>query len=97
MTKNELLRKMQELLDSKGMTKIDNGGGKINANNSKCDIEGAIKCLEAMDDEMRGYLAIFKEIYPNTYNVIVNNGNWLTHSFNRYYVYNTARMSRKAV
>lgn len=93
MTKRELLKKLQELLDSKGMPKIELMlGGRIDENCNKSTIEDAIRCLEATDEEMNEYLTVFKLKYPNSYNTIVNNGNWLTHSHNRYYVWKSARM-----
>lgn len=92
MTKRELLQQMSELLEAKGMTRIDGGNGTINANDNKAAIQNAINCLSATDEEMRDYLIVFKLKYPNSYNTIINNGNWLTHFFNRLYVYNTARM-----
>lgn len=93
MTKRELLKKLQELLDSKGMPKIELMlGGRIGENCKKSTIEDAIKCLEATDEEMNDYLTVFKLKYPNSYNTIVKNGNWLTHSHNRYYVWTNARM-----
>lgn len=92
MTKRELLKKLQELLDRKGMPKIELMlGGRIGENCKKSAIEDAIKCLEATDEEMNDYLTVFKLKYPNSYNTIVNNGNWLTHSYNRYYVYCSAK------
>lgn len=93
MTKRELLSKLQELLDGKGMSKIELMlGGRIGENCKKSTIEDAIKCLEATDEEMNDYLTVFKLKYPNSYNTIVNNGNWLVHSYNRYYVWASARM-----
>lgn len=93
MTKRDLLKKMESLLEEKGMSKIDDLNGKINENCNKSVIESAIKCLEATDEEMNDYLTVIKLKYPNIYKTIVNNGNWLTHSYNRYYVYFTARMA----
>lgn len=91
MTKRELLNKLQELLNQKGMRKIETFSGKINENCKKSTIEDAIECLEATDEEMNDYLTVFKLKYPNSYNTIINNGDWLTHSHNRYYVYSSAK------
>lgn len=93
MTKKDLINRLEELLTQKGMRKIElPGGGKIDWNCKKSTIENAISCLEATDEEMNDYLTVFKLKYPNSYNVVVNNGDWLTHSHNRYYVYNSAKM-----
>lgn len=91
MKKRDLLKRLQELLTEKGMCKIETFSGKINENCNKSTIEDAIKCLEVTDEEMKYYLTVFKLKYPNSYNTIVNNGNWLVHPHNRYYVYCTAR------
>lgn len=96
MTKRELLNKLDELLKSKGMYKIETLSGCINGNCNKATIESAIKCLEATDEEMNDYLTVVKLAYPNTYKRILEAGNYLTHSYNRYYVYHTARMILKA-
>lgn len=92
MTKKELLDKLAENLEKKGMYKIEQSlGGSIGWNTNKATIEDAIKCLEASDEEMQDYLTVFKLKYPNSYKKIIENGDWLTHSHNRYYVYTTAR------
>lgn len=92
MTKKELMKKLDALLLEKEMPKIELMlGGKVDWNCNKATIEDAIKCLEATDEEMNDYLTVFKLKYPNSYNTIVNNGNWLVHPDNRYYVYCTAR------
>ena len=90
-TKAELIARLTELLESKGMSKIDNGNGAVNYNSTKASIQSAINCLTATDAEMNDYLTVFKLKYPNSYEVIIKNGNWLTHYFNRYYVYSTAK------
>lgn len=93
MTKKELMNRLQELLESKGMTKIELMlGGKVDLNCKKSTIEDAIRCLEATDEEMNDYLTVFKLKHRNTYDQIMKTGNWLTHSHNRYYVYKTANM-----
>lgn len=93
MTKKDLMKRLEELLAEKKMPKIELMlGGKVDWNCKKSTIEDAIKCLEATDEEMNDYLTVVKLKYPNTYKTIVNNGNWMLHSHNRYYVYCTARM-----
>lgn len=92
MKKADLIKRLEELLEEKGMSKIDGGNGKIGWNDTKATIQNAIDCLTATDEEMSDYLTVFKMKYPNCYKAIMENGNWLTHYFNRYYVYSTARM-----
>lgn len=92
MTKKDLIKKLEELLEEKKMPKIETFSGKIDWNCKKSTIEDAIKCLETSDEKMNDYLTVFKLKYPNSYNSIINNGNWLTHSHNRYYVYCSAKM-----
>lgn len=91
MTKRELLQELQKLLIKKDMTRIDGGNGTIGVNDNKATIQNAIDCLKASDEQMNGYLIVFKLKYPNSYNIIINNGDWLTHYHNRLYVYNTAK------
>ena len=89
MTKNELLNEYRTLCNKKGLFSELDG---INGNSRKDDIENAIDCLKCSDEKLDEYLTIIKLKFPNTYNTIVNNGNYKTHRFNRLYVYNTARM-----
>lgn len=91
MTKSDLMKKLNELLEEKGMNKIETFSGSIGWNSNKATIAGAIKCLEATDEEMNDYLTVFKLKYRNSYDAIMKTGNWLTHSHNRYYVYSAAR------
>lgn len=91
MAKTELLKKLEALLEEKGMSKIETFSGKIGQTSNKATIEDAIKCLEATDEEMNDYLTVFKLKYYNSYVAIMQAGNWLIHSHNRYYVYSTAR------
>lgn len=95
MTKNELLNRLEELLNEKGMYKIETASRRVDSKCNKATIESAIKCLEATDEEMNDYLTVIKLAYPNTHKTIVNNGNWLTHSHNRFYVYTIAKMVLK--
>lgn len=88
MKKIELFRRYETLLNDLGMHRIDG----INWNSRKRDIENAIDCLQCPDETLNDYITIIKLKYPNTYKTIVNNGNWKTHYFNRYYVFNTAKM-----
>lgn len=92
MTKKDLMKRLEETLAEKKMPKIELMlGGKVGWNCSKATIEDAIKCLEATDEEMNDYLTVFRLKYPNSYNTIINNGDWMTHSYNRYYVYSSAK------
>lgn len=91
MKKKDLMDKLEALLAEKKMCKIETFSGKIGWNNNKATIEGAIKCLEATDEEMNDYLTVVKLKYPNIYKTVVNNGNWLVHSHNRYAVYTMAK------
>lgn len=91
MTKKDLMCKLEVLLEEKRMHKIETFSGKIGWNNNKATIEDAIKCLEATDEEMNDYLTVVKLKYPNIYKTVVNNGNWIVHSHNRYAVYAMAK------
>lgn len=91
MTKKQLIDRLAVLLIEKGMHSIDGGNGAIGWNDNKASIQNAINCLEKSDADMLDLLTVFKLKYPNSYNTIINNGNWLTHKHNRLYVYNVAR------
>lgn len=92
MTKNELLNKMEILLNQRGMSKIETGLNRIDRNSNKATIQGAINCLETTDEEMNDYLTIVKLAYPNIYKKIAENPYWLSDGFQRYYVWSTAKM-----
>ena len=92
MTKRELMQELQTELDKKGMHKIDNGNGAIGWNSTKDEITDALYCLRCPDERMQDYLTVIKLAYPNTYRTIMQAGNWMTHSYNRAFIYNTARM-----
>lgn len=83
MTKKELLGIYRELLIEKDVPYIEG----INTNSSKSQIENAIRCLELTDEELDEYMIVLKLMYNNTYNVIINNGDWKKHQYNRFYVY----------
>lgn len=91
MTKKELMNRLEELLAEKKIYKIETFSGTIGWNDNKATIEDAINCLESTDEEMNDYLTVVKLKYPNIYKTIVNNGNWLVHSHNRYAVYTMAK------
>lgn len=91
MTKRDLLKKMDELLSAKGMSKIETLCGKIGEKDNKSMIEYAIECLEATDEEMNDYLTVVKLKYPNIYKKTIKKENWLTHSFCRFYIFSTAK------
>ena len=86
MTKTELIKEYERLSTEK---KVHIQG--INYNSNKSELENAIHCLLCDDETLDDYLTVIKLVYPNTYNVIKNNGDYKTHPHNRLYVYNTAR------
>lgn len=87
MTKDELMKEFDELEKEKGV-RIDG----IYYNSKKSTIENAIECLKCPDELLDKYLIVFSLKYENTGRVIAENGDFKRHSFNRLYVYNTARM-----
>lgn len=94
MKKRDLLIKYNELLEEKGMSKIQLLYESVGVNSTKAEIESAINCLLESDDEMLKRLEQFKDIYPAIYKAILETGNFLTHSFNRYYVYTMTNLMR---
>nr|DAL54742.1 MAG TPA_asm: hypothetical protein [Caudoviricetes sp.] len=86
MTKAELIAEFKELETEKGVH-IDG----IYYNSKKCEIENAIECLKCPDELLDKYLMILSLKYENTGRVIAENGDFKRHSFNRLYVFNTAR------
>jgi 4-diphosphocytidyl-2C-methyl-D-erythritol kinase len=87
MIKRELLKKLEISLQSKGIYSID----EIGTNSNKSEIENAINCLNCTDETMNDYLAVIKLKYPNIYNTVTQT-NYLTHRYNRLWIYNTARL-----
>lgn len=87
MTKAELMKEFDNLEKEKGVH-IDG----IYWNSTKSTIENAIECLKCPDELLDKYLTVVTLKYPNSGRKIANNGDFKRHSFNRLYVFNTARM-----
>jgi hypothetical protein len=87
MTKQELLRAIRAELDTRHMYSMDG----IGANCTKSELQNALDCLRATDEQMADYLTVIKIKYPNTYRTVTQT-DYLRHSHNRLYVYNTARL-----
>ena len=87
MTSREMYQEYKRLLEEKGMYKLDG----IDTNSNKSMLQNGIDCLNCTDEMLNDYLIVLKLAYPNTYNKIANNGDFKKHSFNRLYVFNTAR------
>jgi hypothetical protein len=87
MTKRDLLKRYEQLLEEKGLYKIDG----ITVNSRKEEIQNAINCLECSDEKLDEYAIIIKLKYPNTFRRIIENPtNFKEHPFNRLYVFNIA-------
>lgn len=87
MTKADLMKEFKELETEKRMH-IDG----IYWNSKKSEIQNAIDCLKCQDEMLEKYLMIVILKYPNSGRIIAENGDFKRHSFNRLYIYNTARM-----
>lgn len=87
MTKAELMKEFDELETEKRMH-MDG----IYYNSKKSEIQNAIECLKCPDEMLDKYLMLVSLKYPNSGRIIAENGDFKCHSFNRLYVYNTARM-----
>ena len=87
MTKAELMKEFERLEDEKRIH-IDG----IYWNSKKSTIENAIECLNCPDELLDKYLTVVSLKYPNTGNVIANNGDFKRHGFNRIYVFNMAKL-----
>lgn len=87
MTKVELLKEFDKLEKEKGVH-IEG----IYYNSKKSEIENAIECLKCPDEMLDKYLMLVSLKYPNSGRIIAENGDFKRHSFNRLYVYNTAKM-----
>ncbi len=87
MTKAELMKEFDELEKEKGV-RIEG----IYYNSKKSEIQNAIECLKCPDEMLDKYLILVSLKYPNSGRIIAENGDFKRHSFNRLYVYNTARM-----
>lgn len=86
MTKKNLIEKLEELQKEKGMS-IDGVGW----NSRKDEIQNAIDCLECPDDLMDKYFIVLSLKYENIGRTIAENDDFKHHSYNRMYVYNTAK------
>lgn len=91
MTIRELWPIYRAELDRVDMRNIDG----INSNATKRDLENAIACLRANDEEMQRYLDALRNVYPNTAATIAENGDYKKHYFNRMYVFNIGRQILK--
>lgn len=87
MTKRELLQAIRVELDARHMYSLDG----IGANCNKPELQNALDCLRTTDEQMADYLTVIKLKYPGTYRAVTQS-NYLRHSHNRLYVYNTARL-----
>lgn len=86
-TARELWQEYTALLKEKGLYKLDG----ITTSSTKSEIQNGIGCLRCSDETLNDYLTVIKLAVPNIYETIKNNGDFKLHSFNRLYVYNTAR------
>lgn len=86
MTKAELLKEFDKLEKEKGV-RIEG----VYYNSKKSAIENAIECLKCPDELLDKYLTVVSLKYENIGRTIAENGDFKCHSFNRLYVFNTAR------
>lgn len=86
MTKAELLKEFDKLEKGKGVH-IEG----VYYNSKKSAIENAIECLKCPDELLDKYLTVVSLKYENIGRTIAENGDFKRHSFNRLYVFNTAR------
>ena len=86
MTKNDMLEELQSELDKAKMYRLDG----INSNCSKREIQNAIDCMRCSDETMNDYLTVVKLKFPNIYRTVTQS-EYLKHTHNRLFVYNTAR------
>ena len=87
MTKADLMKEFDKLEKEK-CVHIEG----IYYNSKKSEIENDIECLKCPDEMLDKYLMLVSLKYPNSGRIIAENGDFKRHSFNRLYVYNTARM-----
>lgn len=86
MTKAELLKEFDKLQKEKEI-RIEG----IHCNSNKSTIENAIECLKCPDELLEKYLTVVSLKYENIGRTIAENGDFKRHSFNRLYIFNTAR------
>lgn len=86
MTKAELLKEFDKLQKEREI-RIEG----IHCNSNKSTIENAIECLKCPDELLEKYLTVVSLEYENIGRTIAENGDFKRHSFNRLYVFNTAR------
>jgi hypothetical protein len=86
-TKADLLKEYRALCDVKRVT-LDG----VYSNSNKSDIQNAIDCLSCSDELMDKYMTVIELKYPNMHRAI-SKSNFKRHSYNRLFVYNTARLA----
>lgn len=86
MTKAELMKEFETLQKEKAV-RIEG----IYWNSNKNAIANAIECLKCPDELLDKYLIVVSLKYENTGRLIASNGDFKHHSYNRLYVFNTAR------
>lgn len=86
MKKIELFQIYNKELENKGMSNIDG----ISINSTKSDLQQAIDCLQCQDEIITNYLKEIIKEFPNVGKKI-KESDYLTHSFDRMYIYATAK------
>lgn len=85
MKKSDMITELCKSLGRHGFQNLEG----ISINSSKKDIQTAIDCLNATDEDMDRIGQQFETIYPNIFSKIKHD--FKTHTFNRLYVYQTVK------
>lgn len=86
MTKKELLKKLKNLENEKGVHIVD-----VSQNSNKATIQRAINCLKCPDEILDKYFAVFSLKYPSIAGAMEKCGDFKKHGYNRKYVFDGAR------
>lgn len=87
MKKLELFEIYNKALQVKKMNFIDG----VNASSKKSTLQQAIDCLECSDETITNWLEEISKEFPNVGSKIKDT-EYLTHSFNRMFIYTTAKL-----
>ena len=84
MTKRELFKEYQALLDTRGLYKITD----VNSNSNKATLQNAIDCLKVDDEEITLMLKKLSAVLPATVRTILQ-VNYLASGWHRLHIYNS--------
>jgi len=92
MTKRELFKEYQALLDTRGLYRITG----IDSNTNKSTLISAIKMLKLEDSEITRMLHALTAVLPNVVNTILN-VDYINSGWHRQYIYDTYNLFKSSL